>query len=291
MKNYLKLSKFGIVFLVLLTTLAGYVMSSFEEPFSWMKALFLLLGIYFVSSGSFVLNQAHESSLDAQMDRTKNRPIPKGLISVFQANILGLVSILIGLVILFYVNLIVVLLSLITVLLYNFFYTLRWKINYPYLAVFLGAVPGALPVVIGYCAGTGSFLSAKCAYLFLIMFLWQMPHFWALAFRYRKDYAQAKVPVLPLYVGVDKSFWHIGLYTISYLGAALLCPLFLKTSFIYLIIAFPFCIKVGVEFYYFYRKREWLSFFSWLNVSLLVFLSAPSLDQKIISLYYEFIKI
>ena len=291
MKVYLKLSKFGIVFLVLLTTLAGYSISSFEEPLSWMKAFFLLMGIYFVSSGSFILNQAHESLLDAQMDRTKNRPIPKGIISVFQANVLGLALILIGSSLLFYVNLIVVLLSLITVLLYNFFYTLRWKTNYPYLAVFLGAIPGALPVVIGYCAGTGSFLSIKCAYLFLIMFLWQMPHFWALAFRYRKDYAKAQVPVLPLYVGVDKSFWHIGLYTISYLGVALLGPLFLKTSFIYLIIVFPFCVKVAVEFYYFYRNKEWISFFSWLNVSLLVFLAVPSLDQKIISFYYEFIKI
>ncbi len=287
-KNYLKLTKFGIVFLVLLTSLTGYGASSFEEPFYLTTLLILLVGIYFVSSGSFILNQAHESKLDSQMDRTKNRPIPQGLISVFQANFLGVAFVAIGLLFLSFINLVVVLLSLITILLYNFFYTLRWKTRYPYAAVFFGAIPGALPVVIGYCAGTASFLSVECGYLFLIMFLWQMPHFWSLAFRYRQDYAKAGIPVLPLHIGVDRSFWHIGLYTLAYLGVALLCPLFLKTSFIYTVIAFPLCVKVLFEFYYFYRQRKWLPFFSWLNISLLVFLIVPTLDQKIISFYLNF---
>ena len=286
-KHYLKLTKFGIVFLVLITALAGYGFAT-EGVLSLNTVLILLLGMYFVSSGSFTLNQAHESFLDAKMDRTKNRPIPQGVISISEAEKLGTIFVVLGLVVLSFINGTVVLLSLITLLLYNFFYTLRWKTRYPFAAVFFGAIPGALPVVIGYCAGTGSFLSIECIYLFLIMFLWQMPHFWALAFRYRKDYAKAQIPVLPLHVGVDRSFWHIGLYTFSYLGVALLCPLFLKTSFIYLVIAFPFCLKVLFEFYYFYSQKKWLPFFSWLNISLLVFLIVPTLDHKIVSFYLSY---
>ena len=286
-KHYLKLTKFGIVFLVLIATLAGYGFSA-KEPLHLTTVFILLFGIYLVSSGSFILNQAHESLLDSKMDRTKNRPIPQGIISVSQAQFLGIFFVVSGLVLLSFINLVIVFLSLITILLYNFFYTLRWKARYPHAAVFFGAIPGALPVVIGYCAGTGSFLTMECGYLFLIMFLWQMPHFWSLAFRYRKDYKKAQIPVLPLYIGVDKSFWYIGLYTLSYLGVALLSPLFLKTSFIYIVIAFPFCLKVLFEFYYFYSQREWLPFFSWLNISLLVFLIIPTLDQKIISFYLNY---
>ena len=284
-KNYLKLSKFGIVFLVLLTALLGYILG---PNFSYSVLCFLIAGIYWVSSGSFILNQASEHLLDSQMNRTKNRPIPQGVVTPKTANILGWFSILLGLFLLMYVNILSVLLAVITIVLYNFFYTLRWKQNYPYGAVFFGAIPGAMPVVIGYSANTSSVLSIECGYLFLIMFLWQIPHFWSLAFHYKKDYSQAKIPVLPIYFGEDKTFFHIGLYTLSYVGLALLSPLFLQTSFIYLIIALPLCLKILFEYYCFYKQKKWLPFFSWLNISLLVFLFTPFLDQKMISFYLSF---
>lgn len=281
-KNYLQLSKFGIIFSVLLTTLFGYILG---PNFSYSTLCLLIAGIYWVSSGSFILNQASEYLLDSQMNRTKNRPIPQGAISLNKAYLLGWISILIGLFLLIYVNILSVLLSCITILLYNFFYTLRWKQKYPYGAVFFGAIPGAMPVVIGYTANTSSVLSMECGYLFLIMFLWQIPHFWSLAFHYKKDYTQAKIPVLPTYFGENKTFFHIGLYTLSYVGLALLAPLFLNTGFIYFIISLPLCLKILFEYYYFYKQKKWLPFFSWLNISLLVFLSVPFLDQKVISFY------
>ena len=281
----MQLSKFGIVFLVLLTTLFGYILG---PHFSYSTLCFLLAGIYWVSSGSFILNQVSEHSLDSQMNRTKNRPIPQGAISPKTASVFGWILILLGLFLLMYVNILSVLLSLITILLYNFFYTLRWKQKYPYGAVFFGAIPGAMPVVIGYAASASSILSIECGYLFLIMFLWQIPHFWSLAFHYKKDYAKAKIPVLPVYSGEENTFFHIGLYTLSYVGLALLAPLFLHTSFIYLIISLPLCLKVLFEYYCFYTQRKWLPFFSWLNISLLVFLSVPFLDQKMISFYLSF---
>lgn len=276
-KNYLKLSKFGIVVLVLLTSALGYLLSM-PVNFSYSVLAFFILGVYLVSSGSFILNQAQEAHLDVQMDRTKNRPIPQGFYSVNQAYSAAFFAAALGLGVLFYTSVLVMVLSLFTVLLYNFFYTLKWKKKYPYSAVFLGAVPGAMPVVMGYCAGAESFLSLECLYLFLIMFLWQMPHFWSLAFRYKQDYAKAQIPVLPVYAGVEKTFFQIGLYVFAYLGVALLAPLFLKTGWIYIVTALPFCLKILAEFYYFYTRKHWLPFFSWLNISLLVFLFVPLLD-------------
>ena len=143
----------------------------------------------------------------------------------------------------------------------TFFYTLRWKQKYPYGAVFFGAIPGAMPVVLGYTANTSSILSIECGYLFLIMFLWQIPHFWSLAFHYKKDYTQAKIPVLPAYFGENKTFFHIGLYTLSYVGLALLAPLFLHTGFIYLIISLPIGLKILFEYYYFYKQKKLASIF------------------------------
>ena len=284
-KNYLKLSKFGIVFLVLFTAVLGYILG---PNFSYSTLCFLAAGIYWVSSGSFILNQASESLLDSQMDRTKNRPIPQGFISQKKAFGLGWASILLGFFLLFYVNILSVLLAAITLVLYNFFYTLRWKQKHPYGAVFFGAVPGAMPVVLGYTANTSSILSMECGYLFLVMFLWQIPHFWSLALHYKKDYTQGKIPVLPVYFGESKTFFHIGLYTLSYVGLALLAPLFLKTGVVYLMISLPIGLKILFEYYCFYKQKNWLPFFSWLNISLLVFLFVPFLDQKMTSFYLSF---
>lgn len=286
MKYYLKLTKFGIVVLVLLTTIIGYFLADFE--FQKSLFLFLMIGIYFVSSGSFILNQVYEVGLDSKMKRTQNRPLPMGIISSGKAKLLGYLFIILGLGLLIPVNLLVVFLAALTVLLYNFFYTFKWKRKYPYAGVFLGAFPGALPVVIGYCAQSQSFLDLKCFYIFLVMFLWQMPHFWSLAYRYQKDYAQAEIPVLPLKYGDEKTFFQIGLYTLAYLGVVLLAPFFLKTGMVYLVIVIPFCVKIIFEYYLFYSQKNWLPFFSWMNLSLLIFLSAPLLDTWMSSWILDF---
>lgn len=279
---YLQLSKFKISILVLITAVLGYVLS--YEQFSLNALIYLIVGVYLVSSGSFILNQLYEVSIDRLMDRTKKRPIPSGKISPSLANFLGYFLIIVGLCVLFLIGKLPPALALITCILYNFYYTLRWKKKFPFAAVFLGAIPGALPVVIGYSAGASSILSASCFYLFLIMFLWQMPHFWALAFRYKEDYKKASIPVLPLYIGDHKTFLHIGLYLLSYLGVALLSPFFLETSFVYMIVVIPIFVKLIIEFYLFYKHKKWLPFFIWLNLSLIFFLGIPLVDRWIVSM-------
>lgn len=278
LKLYLNLSKFKISILVIITAVLGYILGQ-EGALSILELCLLIFGVYTVSSGSFVLNQVHESVLDSKMDRTKTRPIPSGQISSAKAHILGYVLIIIGLITLSFIHVLSMLLAAFTCILYNFYYTLRWKRRFPFAAVIFGAIPGAMPVVIGYSVGASSILSTECFYLFMVMFLWQMPHFWALAFRYQKDYKQGGIPVLPVELGDEKTFFYMGLYMFAYLGVALLSPLFLNTSFLYLIIVFPMCIKLIVEFYFFYKQRRWLSFFLWFNLSLLVFLAVPLLDR------------
>ena len=285
-KNYLHLSKFKIAVLVILTTMLGYLLADFQN-FSPQIFSLLIIGVYLVSSGSFVLNQVSESSLDSKMDRTKNRPIPTGKVSHKQGMILGLALISLGLAVFSFIHLLLVFLSLITCILYNFFYTLKWKKTFPIAGVFLGAIPGAMPVVIGWTAQTGSLLSIQCGYLFLIMFLWQMPHFWSLAFHYKNDYAKAKIPVLPLVGGVDQTLFYIGLYLLSYLGLALIAPLFFKAGAVYFIFAVPICLKIILEYYLFCLKKKWLAFFIWMNLSLLIFLSALLFDVWAVSYLFE----
>ena len=101
-------------------------------------------------------------------------------------------------------------LGLFTVALYNGLYTLYWKKKWAFGAV-PGAIPGAMPVVIGYSANHANVFTPECLYLFLIMFLWQMPHFWSLAIRYKDDYKKGGFPVLPAVIGVPKTLFHIGL--------------------------------------------------------------------------------
>jgi protoheme IX farnesyltransferase len=150
------LTKFGIVTFVIFTATGGYLIG---QPFIEMKSHMLnlfttLLGLYFLSSGSFALNQYQECDIDARMPRTKNRPIPAGRITKEEALVLAdvfahLRHCLLSL----YVSWKVALLGLTTVILYNYFYTLKWKRKSPFAAI-PGAIPGAMPFVIGYTAAS-----------------------------------------------------------------------------------------------------------------------------------------
>jgi len=135
--------------------------------------------------------------------------------------------------------------------------------------------------VIGYSA-IGNFLDPQSFYLFLIMFLWQMPHFWSLAIRFKDDYQQGGIPVLPTVVGDQRTRYHIGLYTFAYIGVTLALPLFFKANFLYIVLVLPMAAKVMYEFFKYFKSEEqkaWLPFFLWVNFSVIVFLLAPAVDQ------------
>ena len=279
---YASLTKIRIVIFVLLTAMAGYLIS-FNEKISISFNLFFLflLGVYFISSGSFILNQAQEIDTDRKMLRTRNRPIVKGFISRGHAYFIGIFACLSGAFLLLVLKPLTAFIGIITIILYNGLYTMLWKPRWKHAAV-LGAIPGALPPVIGYSFGSSEIFSSKCIYLFLLLFLWQMPHFWSLAIRYKEDYKNGNIPTLPVILGSKQTIYEIGLYTIAYIGVALISPLFLRVGVFYLLLLIPMSLKLGFEFFkYSKNERSWIPFFLWLNLSILVYVFTPFFDQSI----------
>jgi len=282
LRLFLDLTKFGIVCFILISGFAGYALSMAPgEPWVISHLALTLGSLYFLSAGGFALNQAQEWVADLRMRRTTSRPIPSGKVSVRQAWLLGCAFILIGIVLGFFASPLVALLGALTVLLYNVLYTLYWKKKWAFGAV-PGAIPGAMPVVIGYAANTNQLFQPELMYAFLIMFLWQMPHFWSLAIRFKDDYSKAGFPVLPVIIGTGRTLFHIGLYVFAYVGLALASPWFTSTYFLYFVFVVPFALKVLYEFFRYYNSNaeaRWLPFFLWTNFSVLVFLIAPVLDK------------
>ena len=288
LRDYFKLTKAGIVLFALISAGAGYTLAlhtnieytsfvSVRFPFLW-----LLAGLYLVVSGGFILNQAYEWRLDRVMKRTQTRPVPCGKITVLQAFALGITQVILGLFVLLTLKPLTAGLALLAILLYNFFYTIFWKKKWIFAAV-PGALPGALPVMIGYSVPSSSVFSIESLYLFFILFLWQMPHFWSLALHYKNDYQSAGIPIPPLRLGLNKTLYYMGFYLLSYLGLALISPLFFKMNIVYIFILVPFCMKVFLEFIKFSKKLNWKPFFMWLNFSVLLFLWAPVFDIWIYS--------
>jgi protoheme IX farnesyltransferase len=286
-KLYRELSKSGIVTLVLISVLAGYLIGqSHEVGFQWERMLVTLCGILFLASGSSALNQYQEKEIDAQMPRTAGRPLPSGRMTVRAVLIFVVVCISLGLFILSRLSDALLTLGILAVVFYNGLYTRWWKKRWAYAAV-PGAVPGALPILMGHVAAQGRVFTAAGWYLFFILFFWQMPHFWALALRYQKDYAQGGFPTLPVKHGQWVTLNQIIIWCLTYLGLALIAPLFLHVSWIYLVPTFLTSLQVAYELYRFVKNPEgkrWLHFFLWVNFSLVIFLGAAALDLWIIHL-------
>lgn len=282
LKIYADLTKFGIVVFALLSGIAGYATGfQIENGFDWKHLFWAMAGLYLISSGSLALNQVQEYELDKKMPRTAKRPIASGKLQPMAGLILALCFIVGGFEALRKASDMAAFVGLASVIMYNGFYTMWWKRRWAFAAV-PGAIPGALPVTIGYAAANPDIWNAESVYLFLIMFLWQMPHFWALAIRYKDDYAAGDVPVLPAKLGVEKTLFHIGLYTFVYVGVALAAPWFVQSSWIYLLLVLPFAFKVMQEFFRFYRSKgqeRWFAFFMWTNISMLVFVIVPVIDK------------
>jgi protoheme IX farnesyltransferase len=276
------LTKFGIVIFVLLTGLAGYLQGFVvENVFDFEHFIKFMGGLYFLSSGSLALNQVQEWRLDQKMNRTAKRPIASGKIKPLAGAILALSFIAIGSDLLLKTNFLSFVLGWVTLILYNGFYTLWWKKKWSYAAI-PGAIPGALPALMGFVAQTGNIWVKEGWYLFLILFLWQMPHFWLLAIRYQNDYKAGDVPTLPVTLGFEATWLQIRLYTLSYIGVAVGSPWFLEARWAYIVLTIPVSILGFLLMQKYHRdnsKRNWFWFFMWANLSILVYLFAPAIDR------------
>lgn len=281
-KVYSSLTKFGIVIFAVLAGIAGYATSfQIESVFVFKDFIWFIGGLYFLSSGSLALNQVQEYKLDQKMPRTANRPIAAGKIKPAAGLILAVAFLFVGLNMLHELSPVAGYVAAASVILYNGLYTIYLKPKWAFAAV-PGAIPGALPVTIGYAINNPDIFNSESIYLFLIMFLWQMPHFWVIAIRYIEDYRLGAIPTLPVTLGVPKTLYHIGLYTFVYCGVAIASPFFLQSSWVYVALVFPFVIMLFKEFFRMYHsggKERWLAFFMWTNVSMLVFIFIPVIDK------------
>lgn len=201
LRAYIELMKFRLSFLVAFSSGFGYVLGT-KGPIDILHLLVLCVGGFFVSGASITINQILERDLDKLMSRTMNRPLPTGKISVSEAVWFALITGVMGIWLLFhFTNPLTTALAILSLILYGFVYTPLKQVG-P-IAVLVGAFPGAFPPLLGWVAATGS-VSYEALILFGIQFIWQFPHFWAIAWVADEDYKKAGFKLLPL--GGKKDF-------------------------------------------------------------------------------------
>jgi protoheme IX farnesyltransferase len=194
LRDYYTLTKPEVNLLILMTTSAGYYLAG-RGPLHVAGLANTLIGTLLVASGTATLNQWMERVWDGQMRRTANRPLPSGRLSAHEALLFGIaLSLAGGLYLALAVNRFAAALAISTLLSYLLIYT-PLKRKTP-LCTLLGAFPGAMPTLIGW-AGASSVVDARAWFLFALVFLWQFPHFLAIALMYREDYARAGYKMLP----------------------------------------------------------------------------------------------
>lgn len=193
--NYAQLMKFTLSFTVVFTCVICYMLAPKVMAYDWTMILLLTFAGLCITGSANAINQAVEKDTDAQMKRTANRPVASGKMSVQTAYTFATITGILGIFIMWkYFNFSSALLSAFSLFLYAFIYTPLKKINS--IAVLVGAFPGALPCLIGWVAGNDDFAFAGLS-LFLIQFLWQFPHFWAIAWVSHNDYSKVGFKLLP----------------------------------------------------------------------------------------------
>ena len=224
LNDYLILTKVRITTLVLLTAATGFLLASGEGMDIPLLA-WTLLGTGLAASGAAALNQVLERSFDARMQRTAGRPIPAGRMSASHGLAVGIGLSLAGVTVLAaLVNLLTAALGALTVLLYVGVYTPLKRMTT--LNTIVGAVPGAIPPVMGWTAASGT-LGVPAGVLFAILFLWQLPHFLAIAWIFRDDYRRGGFPMLPVVDPEGRTTGHqVALYCAALVPVSLL-PTFL----------------------------------------------------------------
>lgn len=193
LKAYFKLTKFRLSITVVFSGLFGYILGS--DSVNWINALIFGIAAFLTTATANIINQIYEKHLDILMDRTKDRPLATGLLSVKEALVFaGLCFVVASALLLVVFNVKAFMLAWLSTILYGFVYTPMKRVG-P-IAVAVGALPGAFPPMIGWVAATGSF-GLEPGILFAIQFFWQFPHFWAIAWVLDDDYKKAGFKLLP----------------------------------------------------------------------------------------------
>ena len=220
LKSYYELLKVRLSFLVAFSSGFGYVLGS-HGVVNWGNFIAFCIGGFLVSGGAITINQIIEVKYDKVMKRTMERPLPTQRVSKLEATVYAIVLLLIGFTLIYmHTNILTVLISMLSVLMYSFVYTPLKRVG-P-IAVFVGAIPGALPPLLGWVAATGH-ITYEALIIFGIQFIWQFPHFWAIAWLADEDYKKAGFKLLPANGKKDmRTAINIMIYTLFLLPLGLL---------------------------------------------------------------------
>jgi protoheme IX farnesyltransferase len=282
---YFQLTKPRVIELLLVTTLPAMILAAGEFPSIGLVAA-VLVGGAFAAGGANTINCWIERDRDQIMRRTARRPLPSGRVAPERALVFGIVLEVAAFALLWATaNLLSAVLAVSATLFYVFVYTIWLKPRSPQNIV-IGGAAGAVPVLVGWAAVTGS-LAAPAWVLFAVIFFWTPPHFWALSLRYYDDYAAAGIPMLPVAKGVDVALREIVGYSVVVVATTLVLPLVADTGVVYLVAA----IVLGMLFVW--RAVQLLragtperaiGFFTWSNLYLALLFAAVAVDTLVQSL-------
>ena len=247
--SYYELTKPKVVKLILVTAIIGMLLAVDYQQFPVQEFIFGLIGIGLGSASGAAFNHIIDEGIDGKMQRTENRPLPTGSVTkknaIIFASSLGILSML---VLVIFVNFLTAWLTLVSMIGYAVIYTIYLKRSTPQNIVWGGAA-GAMPPVLGWTSVTGS-VHTEALLLFLLVFIWTPPHFWALAIKRREEYKKADIPMLPVTHGVDFTKDQILLYTLMLLAVSVLPFAIQMSGVIYLAAA----VVLGFIFIYFAWK-------------------------------------
>lgn len=239
-----KLCKLKVVSLIVFTAVIGMLLST-EGAVSVPLVIFATLGIGLGAACGAAINHIVDQRIDALMERTENRPLPKNELSRTHALVFAItLGVLSMLILYFLVNPLTAFLTFVSIIGYAVIYTMFLKRSTPQNIV-LGGAAGAAPPVLGWTAMTGE-IHSNALLLFLIIFIWTPPHFWALAIKRREEYSKANVPMLPVTHGVEFTKINILLYTLMLFAVALMPFMVQMSGVIYLLGA----VGLGLGFLY-----------------------------------------
>jgi heme o synthase len=234
--RFISVTKPGIIVGNVITVTGGFFLGLQARPFNFVLFIATLLGMSCVMAAGCVFNNCIDRDIDALMERTKNRVMVSGLISLPVAMIYAVCLALLGaLVLLFWTNLLTVIVALCGLFFYVVVYSL-WAKRHSVYGTAIGGIAGSVPPVVGYCAVTNR-LDLGAAILFALLFFWQMPHSYAIAIYRLKDYKAAAIPVLPVKKGAHAAKVSMLIFVILFLMVAVLPFLFHLKGLLYLIVA------------------------------------------------------
>jgi protoheme IX farnesyltransferase len=240
-RAYVALTKPRIIELLLVTTVPAMVLATREvpgiQPMDWLRlTLWTLIAGTLAAGAANAINQYLDRDIDERMVRTRRRPLPANQVTPERAMVFGIVLGVISVALMaWFVNLVAAFLTLLAIAFYVFVYTIMLKRSTPQNIV-IGGAAGALPPVIGWAAVTGG-IGLPALMLFLLVFYWTPPHFWALALRIRTDYAAAGVPMLPVVRGIAETSRQIALYTVLLVAISLVFAVVAQMGVVYLVAA------------------------------------------------------